>query len=371
LTTGAASRRRTKLLLIGTSLLAALCATEVGLRLLTPHPTHTSSNKVPDDILRHRVDPRLPGIDADGFRNPAVPERADVVAIGDSHTYGVSASSEDSWPRQLADLTGASVYNLGLPGYGILQYRHLMQRALALDPREVVLAIYPANDFFDVYEMIELEYWKPWARAQGLEPYSVVTFEPDGFARLRQHSAILSFLDQLTLRSRSLSALDDLPPGLHDDVFVVTTPPNEKFIELNRLRSHGDKMDLDDAHIRSAFDASLTVIAEMHASAGERDVRFAVLLVPTMENVFHDYLVARDYDLPPVFRSTVERERRLFDELTRFLARADIPSASALPRLTATLESGGPLYAPYDQGHPLAAGYAAYAETVRTELLAR
>jgi lysophospholipase L1-like esterase len=363
------SRRRTRLLLAGAGLVVALAAAEIGLRVFTPHPTHTDSNKVADEALGHRVDPGMPGIDASGFRNPEVLERADIVALGDSHTYGVSASPAGSWPRQLSALTGRSVYNLGLPGYGVLQYRHLMDRALALDPQQVVLAVYPANDFFDVYELIELEHWKPWARAHGLEPYRVVTFEPDWYERLCQRSAILSFLNQATRRSRSQRALGDLERGLQGDVFVVKEPPNDKLIELNRLRSHREKLDTDNASIRAAFDAALTVVAEMHAAAEVRDVAFGVLLVPTMENAFYDFLLARDYDLPPVFHATVAGERRLFEELAVFLGERGIAYTSALPRLAAALETGGPLYAPYDQGHPLAAGYAAYAQAVSEDLL--
>src|SRR5881296_449998 len=44
---------------------------------------------------------RAHGFDSWGFRNPAVPETADIVAIGDSHTYGNTATMNDSWPSVL------------------------------------------------------------------------------------------------------------------------------------------------------------------------------------------------------------------------------------------------------------------------------
>src|SRR4030095_9459945 len=49
-----------------------------------------------------------------GFRNRTVPDTADIVAIGDSHTYGNTATMDDSWPYVLGRLSGQKVYNMGL-----------------------------------------------------------------------------------------------------------------------------------------------------------------------------------------------------------------------------------------------------------------
>jgi len=91
--------------------LAALTA-EGALRAFTVFPIHSASaNKVDEPKLDYTVNPELAGIDSSGFRNPTVLRTAEIVAIGDSHTFGYNVSSEDDWPTQLADMTGRTVYN--------------------------------------------------------------------------------------------------------------------------------------------------------------------------------------------------------------------------------------------------------------------
>ena len=55
---------------------------------------------VADDFLDHRVVGHTGGHDAWGFRNRAVPSRADIVCIGDSMTYGVAARARDQSRRR-------------------------------------------------------------------------------------------------------------------------------------------------------------------------------------------------------------------------------------------------------------------------------
>src|SRR5262245_9171725 len=51
------------------------------------------------------VHPSSPGHDAWGFRNPTIPDRVDIISLGDSMTYGHYASRDDSWPSVLAART--------------------------------------------------------------------------------------------------------------------------------------------------------------------------------------------------------------------------------------------------------------------------
>ncbi len=59
---------------------------------------------IPDAGLRQRPNPAYPEHDQLGFRNPAVPSRAAIVALGDSQTYGFGMLSRASWPARLAVL---------------------------------------------------------------------------------------------------------------------------------------------------------------------------------------------------------------------------------------------------------------------------
>jgi hypothetical protein len=94
------------------------------------------------------------GYDAWGFRNLKVPEDADIVAIGDSHTYGNTVRMEDSWPIVLGHLGGHTAYNMGMGGYGPNQYFYLLQtKALSLKPKLIICGLWMGDDFEQAYQM--------------------------------------------------------------------------------------------------------------------------------------------------------------------------------------------------------------------------
>ena len=163
------SRHLPNLLLFILSSTLALGILETGLRQFTAFPIHgLKANRIPDEKLAYRIAPSFPEIDANGFRNPQTQKQVDLVAIGDSHTYGNNVRTEDSWPYQLADLTGMTVYNFGIGGYGSLQYHHLMDEAIKLKPQVIVIGLYLANDIINPCKLINtMDYWQNWADAKG------------------------------------------------------------------------------------------------------------------------------------------------------------------------------------------------------------
>src|SRR5262245_54826934 len=77
---------------------------------------------VENPALGLRTAPNTTGHDALGFRNAEVPQRAAVVAIGDSMTYGDGVTYDSTWPRFLGNLLNEPIYNMSMGGYGPLQY---------------------------------------------------------------------------------------------------------------------------------------------------------------------------------------------------------------------------------------------------------
>src|SRR5262245_48740245 len=138
--------------LLAMSLLVCLFISEAVLRLLFEPVDYLRPYTVDDRILGHKVEPYSAGHDAWGFRNKSVPTKADIVAIGDSQTYGVAASAANSWPAVLQRLTHKSVYNLALGGYGPVQYDYLLEnKAILLNPATIVVGFYFGNDLRDAF----------------------------------------------------------------------------------------------------------------------------------------------------------------------------------------------------------------------------
>lgn len=90
-------------------------------------------------------------INADGFRdNGGVIERStdDILAVGDSFTWGEKVSNEDTWPACLQDRLQRRVDNGGVTGYGGAQ--SLRRAMVELEKREytdVVLSVVVGDDF--------------------------------------------------------------------------------------------------------------------------------------------------------------------------------------------------------------------------------
>jgi lysophospholipase L1-like esterase len=106
---------------------------------------------LPSGLARHPVY-RFPFVtDADGFRNSeSVPITADVAALGDSFTDGMTLPAELTWPARLAHHLGVSVRNYGTAGFGPGQeLLVLKQYVLARRPRQVVIGFFAGNDLVD------------------------------------------------------------------------------------------------------------------------------------------------------------------------------------------------------------------------------
>ncbi|HEX5545596.1 MAG TPA: hypothetical protein VFX10_08880, partial [Nitrospira sp.] len=150
-------------LIVVISISIGLALSEAGSRLMLNPADYLSTSTIKDTVLGITVAPNSSGFDEWGFRNQAVPATADVVAIGDSHTFGNTATMADAWPSVVARETQLQVYNLGLGGYGPNQYYHLLStKGLNLHPKWVVCGIYMGDDFENAFMITYgLDHWTP------------------------------------------------------------------------------------------------------------------------------------------------------------------------------------------------------------------
>ncbi|MBK8277181.1 MAG: SGNH/GDSL hydrolase family protein [Nitrospira sp.] len=86
-----------------------------------------------------------------GFRNHEGRTKADILLLGDSHTYGHGLEMEQTVGYFLERLAGRTVYSLGRQGDSSFQEAYLLTEQIArLQPR-VVLYFFCENDIRDVY----------------------------------------------------------------------------------------------------------------------------------------------------------------------------------------------------------------------------
>lgn len=93
-------------------------------------------------------------LDSQGFCNPPrdAYERPTIewLALGDSFTECLVTDPQSTWPSQLGEIAGRSIYSLGRGGIGPYEYLQLLRHfGLPKQPRVVIMNVYEGNDLRD------------------------------------------------------------------------------------------------------------------------------------------------------------------------------------------------------------------------------
>jgi lysophospholipase L1-like esterase len=360
-----------------------------------------------DPILGIRPNHMYPGHDAQGFRNENVPEKAEVVALGDSQTYGMGVRRNAAWPRQLSRFTGESVYNMAFGSYGPLHSLALFPEAMRLQPRFIIEAFYSGNDLFDAYQLVYGEgahsRWKKMKsqdeavlaaiqRAEAQETllskalrltnqvHAPKERRPEarkaGGKRsfLSRHSRIVRVVELLAQKLSSSPA-----PQTEQKPAAIQTSKSKS--ELFFPFEHGAwrtvfnpsyrllALDRKDPRIKEGFRLCLEGMRRMAQLAREHDTRFAVLLIPTKELVFkHVVEAALGDNIDLLYLRLLEVEELVLADVKDFLTAEGIPVIDCRDSLRESLESGPQPYRTSSDGHPAPYGHKAIAREVARRL---
>jgi hypothetical protein len=210
--------------------------------------------------------------DSNGFRNPDGLSRADVAIIGDSYIEAMAMPDEQMLTAVLARLTGATVANLGMSGYGPQQQLEVLQRyAVPLRPRVVVWAFFEGNDLDDA-----LRYEEQRAALAARQP------APSRASR--------SFIkNSLLAATRVLNPCEPQP-------WVAARTGNFRAPtgRIVPLYFHEPGRALEPAQVSRALEALGTVFARAGDLSHQHGIRLVVLFVPITLRVYQDLV-----EMPP------------------------------------------------------------------------
>lgn len=390
------SRRRLlyKLIALSVSFLLALILAEVGLRLVERFrlgDRRLEAHFRNDPVLGFSLQPYAIGHDANGFRNDAVPNQVDVVAIGDSQTWGVNVARTGAWPQQLAKLSGRSVYNMGLGGYGPAQYLVLTERAKKLSPRIIVIGIYLGNDIYDAYYMVyKNENYKDLRRADFSQelmhdtvgPSAAVYWDQEknfhnNYGRsdpakwgywLRAHSALGRLIDRAELWPGSSEVDYEI-----DREWAKSFPQHGSVYEGSENQTvftaayRLEGLNLNEPRISEGLRITEEILKRLQSSANENDTKLVFLLIPTKESVYAAALRDR-LPLSPTLVSLVNMEEQCRASLLKTCQTQGLDCVDPLPTLSEGIRKGEKLYPSTTESHPLEKGYFLIASTVNDRL---
>lgn len=288
------------------------------------------------------------GFDRWGFRNADVPERVDIVAIGDSHTYGNTATMQDSWPSVVERLSGRRTYNMGLGGYGPNQYFHVLTtKAVTLKPRLVIAGLYMGDDFENAYlitygldhwkalralppERVDFDIWQAPAATSWHKPMRVWLSRHSLLYQLLVHGPYTGrFQGEYQIRNAS-----KLYPSA-TALFVPEKNIEEAFLPEGILR----RLNQDDETVREGMRITFSLLSQMNDFCRQHGIQFLVAVIPTKEMVFAEYLDGNaKLPLSGVIARLLRHERLAREETFKFLTASGLSYIDTLPALRNKVE---------------------------------
>lgn len=360
------------ILLIFVSVILALLIAEGAARLVFDPIDFLKPVTASDEVFRYRIEPGSGAHDDWGFRNKALPAEVDIVAIGDSHTYGVSAQAKDSWPVQLSGLSTKSVYNMSLPGYGPAEYLLLMQeKAMGLKPDMIIAGFYLGNDLKDTFNAV---YTVPiWEELRSPDTDSEISQDllpvrkgssPGLTDRLSSRSVLYrlfssSFIGD-NLRQRRRIARGERVVMLNEEQHGIKTG----FTPDRRLKG----LDTQNPEVSEGLRLSLKLFNRMNELAKENGIEFLVVIIPTKEMVYSG-LLEGNKDLPAAeeLDRLIASERKINSAVVRYFRQNGINFIEVLPALQSRSITEQ-IYPSNFGGHTNKNGYRIIAETLNYKL---
>ena len=271
-----------------------------------------------------------------GFRNRAVPNKADFITIGDSQTYGNNVVISQTWPYILSkhfDQISISPYSMAVGGWGALDYLNALKYALYFKPKVIVVAFYTGNDPIETFKSAySHEYW-----------------------------ASFRFNKNLTISDAPSVAF----PPLEEDHWEVVFEDGVKTIFTSEYRSHNV---MPNEVIDTAFDIMLESAKTMSHLAERYGVKVIFTIIPTKEMVYAKKIekeLSKEV-IRKSYQTLIENEQKRIHSFSRQLSGIKgavyVDVVSALQEEALKHKQG--LYLPSINGHPLVTGHAAIARSL-------
>ena len=328
-----------------------------------------------DPILSHKILPSTGGHDEWGFRNKTVPDQCDIVTLGCSHTYGINATYTGSWPYQLSSITGKEIYNLGIGGYCPTQSFYLLnEKAFKLKPKIIICDFYLGTNLNLTHNNIYgLKYWEK--------------FRDSSYNRENQEKNIKNII------------VRDNPKGLLNKFkfylinksllfrIIVKKTPLEVFFYSRQLKIDKKQgystFTIPNTDITTGFDTpdrlniqnlnliqnkeglrlSLLLFKEMSIECKKRNIDLRILIIPTKQSVYSDYIFNKNNKSSILIDSLIENERLVVNQTINFFNKNKIKYIEVLNQLQQELNRL-PLYSSNYDGHTNENGYSVIAKTV-------
>lgn len=265
-----------------------------------------------------------------GFRNESVPNQADIIAIGDSQTYGANATMEQSWPFQLRESLSPdrpSVYSMAVHGWGAIEYLEIFRKAIFFSPKLIIIAFYTGNDPAETFRLAYGN--EKWERYRANDNLSTADYPTASWP----------------------------PPASEQEYLIFRDGSERGFTPKMRGISNLRLPAVDKAYSIMAKTAQ-----EIGEIAGKEKVQVLFTVIPTKELVHARRAEIEGLRVSEDFAALVRAEK---EQIIHFSAQLSAIQGCDYVDIVADLQElamgGRAIYPSTSDGHPLPEGYAAIA----------
>ncbi len=386
------------------------CTLQILVRVSPKIDSLITSKNIPhtlaDPELGLRGNPEFPEHDAWGFRNRTTLSHSEIVAIGDSQTYGTGVKQHQAWPQQLSKISGKSVYNMSLGGYGSVEGLILLKtKSLQLNPQYVIFMMFDGNDLVDAYDavynfdlynkfkstdsviqetILKLEKEDPLtsktreasSRIWSNKPIStnketVAPEQAKSFgASIKQLKLFRSFFSlertlQATFfnkREYRFTKISKQLESSDSDIFEIFECNGFKTVMTPSYRKLG--LNIEDPRLQEGLRITLDAFSDMKQLTDSKSINFLVLLLPTKGFVFCDYLSRHGMEPPESMASSIQLEDKIRSRTMEYLQEHQIPYMDTLPILHDCFEQNKQPFFVDPDGHINQIGHNAIAKAL-------
>jgi len=297
---------------------------------------------IPDPYTK-RAKPLYPEVagtgphDILGFRNRVIPHSADIIAIGDSQTYGNNVLLEENWPSQLVihlNQPHLKLYSMAVGGWGAIEFLEIFPKALHFNPRIVLVAFYTGNDPLESFRL---------------------AYASDRWSNLRPDPTL---------------AEKDMPHGIfpppEDEWWKVDFSDGVTTIFTSALRLGSNN---DHPAVHAGYQIMAEVGRRLGEMAREQQIFLVFTVIPTKELVYEKKVNREELNPPPDYLALIQAEKEnlsnLVEQLQKVSGAVYVDVLEPLQNAALTMTN---IYPRNINGHPLALGYAVIAKAMTQDI---
>ena len=190
-------------------ILLMVLAFEIAFRILNVENFRDEA-LIEDDYLGHLIRPDLDIViqNADemkvhiktidytgiGLRDDKM-ENPHIVAVGDSHTFGLAVNESDLWLNILEKKLGKEVLNMGIGNYGLVQEERMINKYVKQINPEIILWQFSPNDYLESYRFENRNINLTWHNLKqfAINNIAIAKFIWSKFGAIKHDAAVVEY----------------------------------------------------------------------------------------------------------------------------------------------------------------------------------